>query len=428
MNEPHLPTPLTTPQTVDVAHKPRKRELKNLTRREGIWYFHKRVNGKKEFNGRRTPFSLETRDLAVAKARRDAIIKAANGAEIDRVLGREHRQAAKVLDLLIAYRKAPTVRANAATRERNIADLVRLVRFVRGEHCNVEALASTELTKQLVKEWQTKKLAAAAVECAGDLARLEGAKRSLNSLLTHVQSLFSAAALDDYGALHLPPNISEFSTALPIAARKQEEPTQLTDAAVTALLDKIADLQKVDAGAWATFQLMTWGGLRNKECLHARESWLEPIPGGLAYRLTMKAAKDFLPKGNSRAIILPEAVAVGLLAQLPADGATGPQADGTTGGPGDGTTGRPDRYLVPGEHYTDRHEAVYRRLNAWLKTNGVGLDAGKIAYRLRKYWAKKLEEQQGIFIAQAGLGHSSAATTQAHYTGTKKMAEPIRLS
>ena len=417
MIEVNLPTPLPTPVSELETRKPRKRELKNLTKpkgRGGIWYFHKRVNGKKEFLGRKTPFSLDTRDLAVAKTKRDALLRAGNGAEIDRVLGRDNRAAAKLGVIFAAYRKAPTVRANEDTRERNIADCVRMVKALRGGSCVVEELGCDILTKAMVKEWQSLRLAAAVKDCAGDLAALEAAKRTINSLLTHVQSLFSAEAIDDYGHLYLPPNIAEFAAALPVAARKQEEPTQLTDDAVAGLLGQIAELKKDDQGAWAAFQLMTWGGLRNKECLHARKSWLEAIPRVGAYRLAMKPTEDFLPKGNSRATVIPAAIADEILALLPIAPLEGAE--------------QPDDHLVTGKTFTDRNEAIYRRLNAWLKSHGVGADGGKIAYRLRKYFLAKVAEQQGVMLAQAAAGHASMRTTEDHYIGRPKMAEPIKLA
>jgi hypothetical protein len=412
MDDTELTSPMPTVTSEKAAHKPRKRELKNLTKREGIWYFHKRVNGKKEFNGRTTPFSLETRDLAVAKAKRDGILKAAAGAEIDRVRGHERRAAAKLSEIFKAYREAPTVRANATTRENNIAAFTNMVFTVRGEGFDVDGMSSADLTKHFVKEWQTKRLAAAAAACAGDLAKLESKKRALNSLLKQVQSVFSREARDDYGALHLPPNVLEFAVALPIAAKKQEEPDQLSDEFVSNMLSKIDDLKKEDPGAWATFHLMTWGGLRNIECFHARVSWLEQV--GMGYRLRMRPTGDFLPKGNSCAVIMPIDVIDEMLAQLPF-GPMQPDA-------------KDERHLVSGRTMTDRHEAIYRRLNVWMKATGVGADAGKIAYRLRKYFLNKVAEQQGIMLAQAAAGHSSRRTTEDHYTGRPKMAEPIRLA
>lgn len=412
MIETHLTTPFTTPTSEKVAHKPRKRELKNLTKREGIWYFHKSVNGKKEFNGRATPFSLETRDFLVAKARRDAIIKAANGSEIDRVRGKEHNQAATVGKVFEVYRAATTVRANADTRESNIAALVNMVRLVRGPEFDVEEMSTLELTRILVKDWQMKRIAAAQASAAGDLSLLESKKRAVNSTLKQIQSVFSREAKDDYSRLYLPPNIIEFTTALPVAARKQEEPEQLTDELVGGLLAKVEKLQAVDAGAWAAFQLMTWGGLRNCECFHARVTWLEQL--GDVYRMRMKPTEDFIPKGNSRAVIMPGNVVEAMLAQLPY-GPSQPEA-------------KDERHLIPGRTMTERKEAAYRRLNAWLKAQGVGTDAFKVAYRLRKFFLNKVNEQQGIMFAQAAAGHSSRKTTEDHYTGKPKMAEPIRLA
>lgn len=400
MNEAEMTTEVTTPAT----RKPRKRELKNLTRRNGIWYFHKRVNGKKEYNSRRTPFTLDTHDLVVAKAKRDAILKAHNGSEVDRILGNQNRGAATLGEIFKAYRAAPTVHASKDTREANIADCERMVRLVKGKDCAVEEVSSADLTKAFVKHWQSSKLALAEAECGKDLAALEAKRRSLNSLLTHVQSIFSAEALDDYGSLYLPPNVvAEFAAALPVKARKQEAPVQLTDQFVGEILNKAETLRAEDPAAWAVFQLMTWGGLRNKECLHANRSWLERV--ALGYRLSMKPTADFMPKGNSRAVILPANVVGAMLAQLPA-----------------GTD-----HLVPARTVSDRHEACYRRLNAWLKTNGVGEDANKIAYRLRKYFLAKINEQQGLLMAQAAAGHSSYRTTQDHYVGPRVMKEPVKI-
>lgn len=415
MNVTHLTTPLATAEEkppVARRGKRLKRELKNLIRRDGVWYFQKFVAGKREFNGRRTPFSLETRDLELAKAKRDKILSAADGVEMDRVLGKQHHAAVSLGAIFEAYRTAPTVRANASTRERNIADLVRMVRAVRGLEFNVEGMCSLELDKQLVKSWQALKIAEASAEFAEDLAKLEAAKRSLNSLLAHVQSIFSRAAVDDYTGIYLPPNVDEFANAFPVKARKQEEPEQLPDEFVSELLAGVGELQKSDPGAWATFHLMTWGGLRNIECVHARVSWLEQV--GMGYRLKMKPVGTFVPKGSSRAVILPADIVEAMIEQLP----FGPIQAGA----------KDERHLVPARTATDREEAAYRRLNEWLKAKGVDGDAGKIAYRLRKYFLNKVAEQQGVMLAQAAAGHASMRTTEQHYIGKPKMEEPIRLT
>lgn len=384
-------------------------------KRDGVWYFHKVVNGKRHFGGRKTPFSLDTPDLFLAKAKRDAILKAATGSEVDRVLGRTKKNPATLGEIFALYRTAPAVRAAAGSRERNIGDLERMVRLVKGETCNVEGTSSAALTRQLVKEWQVKRLEEIVARTADDAAAEQASRRGVNSTLKHVQSLFSREALDDYHSLYLPPNIAEFANALPVAARKQEEPESLADELVQRLLTAAAELRKVDGSAWSAFTLMTWGGLRNKECLYARENWLEEIPAG--YRLQLRPADDFMPKGNSRAVILPAAIGVELLAGV----AAGPQ-------PVAPVDGKPvSRHLVPAKNHTDRQVAIYRRLNLWLRLQGVTTEAGKFAYRLRKYFLKKVQEQQGLLFAQAAGGHSSLATTMDHYTGRPKMSEPIKI-
>lgn len=414
MNASQIPTDLPTAKATQPGRS-RRRELKNLMRRDGIWYFHKVIDGKREFNGRKTPFSLETPDLPLAKAKRDAILKAGNGAEVDRVLGRTNQTPATMEQIFAAYRAAPAVRASLASRRRNIADLERMIRTVHGAEFKVDPASSSIITKRLVKDWQTKRLQEILARAAGDVAIEQAGRRSLNSTLKHVQSIFSKEARDDYDAIYLPPNIDEFSASLPVSARKQEEPEALPDSLVQNLLAAAAMLRDVDAGVWATFTLMTWGGLRNKECLYARENWLEEIAAG--YRLQLRPADDFMPKGNSRAVILPRDIGLDLLASV----ASGPQ-------PMASSEGKPvARYLVPAKTVTDRNAAVYRRLNLWLRLQGVTIDAGKFAYRLRKYFLKKVQEQQGLMFAQAAAGHSSAATTMDHYTGRPKMAEPIRL-
>jgi integrase len=191
----------------------------------------------------------------------------------------------------------------------------------------------------------------------------------------------------------------------------------LTDKFVAGLLAAADTLLTADPGAWVAFELMTWGGLRNKEAYHARESWLEPITAGsppavTSYRLSMKPTKDFIPKGNSRAVILPANIAAAILALQPAKNPV---------------TDKKDDHLVPADHESDRHDAVYRRLNAWLKKQGVDEEAGKLAYRLRKYFLAKVAEQQGLMFAQAAAGHSKLSTTQDHYIGKPKMTSPIAL-
>jgi integrase len=228
--------------------------------------------------------------------------------------------------------------------------------------------------------------------------------------LKNIQSVFSGPAMNAYRSLNLPPNIMEFARALPLPARRQEEPEHLKDEFVMQLVEGSDALLKRDPGTWAAFQLMLWAGLRNNEAAHARKNWLQRTLNG--YSLSLKATGDFIPKGNSREVIIPTEVAKQLL-QLPQP----PRAAGLP----------PDDHIVPAKTETDRKEACYYRINEWLREQGVGKEVGKVAYRLRKYFLKKVAVQQHPLMAQAAAGHSSFETTESHYIGKAKMTEPIRL-
>lgn len=306
-------------------------------------------------------------------------------------------------ELFAAYVAAPTVKANQATRARNLGDMRRLVRLARGDDFEVDRASSEIIAKPLAKDFQSKRLAAATAEHGANLAALEAAKRAINSTLKHAQSLFSREAMDDYGALRLPATVSEFAGALPVPAKRAAEPARLKDDFVQGLMAAMAETKATDAAVWVAFQLFIWGGLRNIECLHARRGWLEQIPAG--YRLQLQPSGDFLPKGRNTSRVLPGPIVEELLAAGQLE----------------------DDHLVPALNVTDRHDAIYRRLNAWLRSQGVAEDAGKVAYRLRKYFFQKVHEQQGIMLALAAHGGGQMSTLTDHYTGTPRMAAPITL-
>lgn len=318
--------------------------------------------------------------------------------------------AVNLAQLFAAYKAAPTVKANAATRKRNIGDFKRVVKIARGDDFDVDQASAEIVAKPLAKDFQTKSLTAAVKEHGDNLAALEATKRALNSTLKHAQSLFSREARDDYGQLLLPSTVEEFAKAMPVPARKAEEPEQLPDALVAGLMTAMNAHKASDSAVWATFQLFVWGGLRNIECLHARCGWLEELPAG--YCLQLKPAGNFIPKGRSTSRIMPKLIVEEMLAGVTVDQGQD----------------KKKMHLVPALNMTDRHDAIYRRLNAWLSDQGVKEEAGKVAYRLRKYFFKKVEEQQGLMLALAAHGGGQLSTLTDHYTGRPKMAEPIKLT
>lgn len=315
-----------------------------------------------------------------------------------------------------AYLGAPTVRASQASRKRNWADLLRIVRLVHGAGLEPAAADAGLVNRELAKEYQRRRLAQLELDAAGNKLAVESGRRAMNSTLAHAQSVFSRAALEDYHELRLPASVREFADALPVAARRQEEPTPLTDALVTQILAQALTLKVTAPDAWVAFQLMLWGGLRNVDAFHARRSWLTKEDAG--YRVKLVPTEEYMPKGRSGSVILPHGVVEEILA-LPMPPA--PVEELPTAGK------KSDPYLVPAAHKTARHNACYRKLNQWLKSLGVEEEASKTAYRLRKYFLKTVADQQGRMMAQLAARHADAATTEAHYIGAQKMQKPIAL-
>ena len=70
---------------------------------------------------------------------------------------------------------------------------------------------------------------------------------------------------------------------------------------------------------------------------------------------------------------------------------------------------------VWGRHY--RADAVFTRLNTWLRKHGV--TARKPLHELRKELGALITAEHGIYAASRVLRHSTVATTAAHYTDLK---------
>lgn len=315
---------------------------------------------------------------------------------------------ATIAELEVAYLAAPTVEASEDTRKKNIKDLHRILRLV---HPDLEiATASTRLlSKSLAKDYQSARLKAAKRDAGEDREALESSKRGINAALRHAQSIFCKQAMDDYSKIVLPETVREFATALPIPARDAEEPVQLPDDFVRDLMQRMAAHKQADLTVWSIFQLFVWAGLRNIETIHVRIGWLEEIPAG--YRIALKPAGDYIPKGRSASRVIPKPIALELLEAAAEEKGLERRA----------------WHLVPALNATDRHDAAYRRLNAWLREQGVTEDANKIAYRLRKYFFAKMAEQQGLMLALAAHGGGDLSTLTNHYTGAPKMNQPIKL-
>jgi hypothetical protein len=398
-----LETAKNTNEAPKKANAPasRKRKLPFSLYRKGplgLWQFAKMIKG------RRIKASLHTPDRVLAEARAWDKFNKITASKFDLVDKQSARAGfARLSQIGAAYLANPLVIAKPATRKRNWNDLCGMVRETLGVEKAAEQ-SSEVLTKALAFKFFGLRTQRATTEHAGDMLAIESAKRSANQTFSNARCLFSQRAMEGYADLKLPATVREFADCTKLAAKRQPRPVKLDDGFVAKVIGAAAELKTSDVSAWVAFWLMIGGGFRNVEALHARKSWFVREEWGWRVQLELRA--DFMPKGTEGEVVLPLAIMDEIWA-LP----------------------RPanDDLIVPARTPTDRHEAIYRRLNAWLKAQGVEAEAGKYAYRLRKYFVEMVRRQMGAAAAQIAARHASGRTTEGHYLSAQGMERPIEL-
>lgn len=402
----------------DGAQRPRKRALKNLMKREGIWYFHKIVNGKREFGGRKTPFSLDTRDLEVAKTRRDAILRAASGAEVSRILGqRVGPMPATLGQVLEAYAAADHPRE--LTRTHNAAALKLVIRKARGlTNEQIAALSVTELSGSLVHDFQDAVVKAARAEGIEDGSEaMMRTKYSANRQLAQARSVF--ANEKPFRKLHLPIEPSWADADDFQGLRLDHSFTPMTQAETDLFAAKSKEIKVTQPGVYATYLLMQWCGFRNEEVEHCIPSeWLTKT-GPTSYVLDVRPRPYFLPKGTPGKVPVPLWLANEIL-ELAGAGDWLDEEERERG----------TRWLLRERTATGRYNVTHRAINEWMAEVYREAIAEKVlppgtairtSYDFRRQAGSILYEQtHDILAVQRFLRHESPATTTKWYANLIK--------
>ncbi|MDR1279916.1 MAG: hypothetical protein LBK99_03745, partial [Opitutaceae bacterium] len=267
-------TELATVTGRKTARDGRRKELKNLTKRDGIWYFQKFVNGKRFFNGRKTPFSLDTSDLAVAKAKRDAILRAASGAELDRVLGRVSRKVATLGEIFDAYIAADHSRLDV--KKRNVRVLKRILARAGKPEC--EALTTGDLAG-VVPTFQDAVVAEVrATGAADDSEVMLRAKASADSMLTQARAVF--AREKPFRGLVFDRPV-RFLTADRFNVKRDTGFVPFSEAELRVFQVASGVLRESEPGTFLVLLLMRWLGMRNEEVQHVKPAeWITDAPDG----------------------------------------------------------------------------------------------------------------------------------------------------
>lgn len=416
-----MTTPLSTGPAKAAKRRSRKRTLQNLMLRDGVWYFHKFVKGQRFFHGKKTPFSLDTRDEAVARAKRDAILRAANGAEVDRILGRDVAEEATLEELVAAYRNADYPREDSRKQAIRALKLV-LKRAAGGEEQDLKRLTSLSLGKLVVQDFQDDVVRTARL--AGHADGSEGmatAKFSANRTLAKARSVWANEKCFRKLKVTKPAAFLEaddFVVHRDLAYR----PMSAAEVALfgaesfrlrARMLAGRPERREHWRGVWATWLLMRFMGLRNEEVEHCKPAeWIEHTATG--WVLQIRNRDYFQVKGVGSVRSMP--LADWLLHELVALAGAKIEGKKVVGG---------REWLIPGANPTARFDVTHRALNRWMasvyrlgRMQGVlPKDAeARTAYDWRKQAGSELyQKTKDILQVSKWLGHRSVHTTTKWY-------------
>lgn len=392
-----MPAPVAPAPTAEKKDKGRKRNraMRNLMNRNGTWYF------KKMLNGRVNPVSLGTTDLALAKAKRDQMERAAADGELEKIKGVRSKSATlkEVFDQYTNYGGL-----TRKTIEGNKCALMTVLREGVGKVRPVEEISLDELTRNLARDYQrnvrAKYEAAAAGEKARRMAR-DRADRTTKSTLRQAKSLFCkqrglVELYKDQG-LMIPETVAEFCEYKAQGTMATKLYFPVSDEILRATFTKIEELRGKDQEVYDLFWLALGTGCRRGEAVDMTTADLVDLNGALWVGAGLgKDGKQIqIPVINwpvhEASKVVPVMVVREAIARAKAAGR---------------------EQLFSGKQW-ERVEILARRLNEWL--GAIGWQDEKKMHALRAFIGSKIYSQKPL-IAQRYLRHKSIATTEKFYS------------
>lgn len=371
--------------------------MRNLVKIEEVWYFRMMANGK------RTKLSLNTRDVEVAKTRRNGLESRAWAEKWDEIEGlKAKRSIATIGDVLKCYGQARELQLAARTYEDNAWALRYILKRVKGME-EVDGLPVTMLDGELVRAWQRLCLANAPLN---DKLKADAAAVSCNSVLSQARSVFSkeAYARKIYNQLNVP-DLLEFRTAPRLEELKRDSYVKPDDGIIKKMWQAAGLLKSGFDTAhgppwkrpmlWLVWWLASQTGLRKGELGAMRARWFVTTPGETLVRTYFEM--DFVPKGKRERDVPVVAGVEQEWRRVAAENGWGTE-------PGD--------YVFPnveGKSRATLMEDLFKEFGAWMRENGW--PRRQKAHELRKIFASDLTEVGDPYDTMRSLGHQDIKTT-----------------
>lgn len=380
---------------------------KNLIKRGTVWYFKKAVNGKEQ------RISLDTADVTLARARRDALAKKMAGSDdkwaaIDGIKG--VRGVATIGEVLTRYAASTQLQLAPRTVDDNCWALRHIVRTT-GNHqveTDIDTLSAGVLTGALVTSWQQAWLK----EAGKDRLKMDSAAVSANSILAQARSVFSKRTTrhNIYAGMVLP-DLNGFKNAPRLQELKRDDYHRPDGTLIRKLWTEAAQLRDgksefpmpedvTQQSIWLAFYLVSMTGLRRGELMAMRWGWFQK--NGEDASVRVKFETDFVPKGKRERVIPIMATVETECRKLALEC---------------------ERTMMPAECVlagtVTVKEDIFRALGAWMKW--AGWTRRQKAHELRKIFASDFLETADPYDAQLVLGHQDLKTT-ARYAARRAVA------
>jgi len=371
-----------------------------------------------KFQGRRVAFGLGTSNQNAAAARAAAIYNDLLVLGVDGTLAKHRPEAEKPESTAtvgkwieaaqgVSEANKSTFNCYACSLRKIVGDILSVKRSRKrfgprrggaaAYRAAIDAASLDILTPSAVQKWRL-----AYVKKAKNPAQERSRMTSCNSTIRQARSLFAGKVVRFLTDLRLP-------EPLPFAGveffpRQSAKYFSRIDAK-TLLQQAQSELAEADPPAFTAMLLALAAGLRRGEIDGLTWGQVDFTRQLIRIEPTDKAG---LKTADSRAEVPIDenvtAILRGRFAKVKKLSAYVIEAEGSEGG-----------QKKWGQHY--RADAVFDRLTAWLRKQGVS--ARKPLHELRKELGALVTAEHGIYAASRVLRHSNVATTAAHYTDLK---------
>lgn len=289
-------------------------------------------------------------------------------------------------------------RTKANVAADNVSRLRSICRLALGRE--LDAITCREVGPELWEKYQRAALAKAGH--AFDLVTRHRENVAINAAVRCARCLFLPQLLRAYTAAGFDVRLDAGAAIMLPVPTLHKQPVDESE-----LLEAWAALQDSDSRLWLTIGLARFAGLRREEISAARVGWIERDGAGVYIRLRDRPEEGFWIKtGESGVSYRSQVIDPGLADWLVA------VADFEA----------PDARLVSDPGDEARHRWFERVPQEWIRAHGVA--DTKPLHRLRGLYADhtaKITEDAvaaqlaGRRAAQQALGHTTLATTEAHY-------------